>query len=78
MYTHTHIQRHTHTSWEEGTDHKAEADGGYGEDKQEDEHQCGITVSQHSSIRAHLKESLYRVQSMYMLTWLKFVPQYSS
>lgn len=47
---------HTHTSGEEGTDHKAEVDGGNGEDKQEDKDESGVTVSQHSSIRAHLKD----------------------
>lgn len=57
------INTHTYTSWEEGTDHKAEVDGGYGEGKQEDENQRGITVGQHSSIGAHLKESLYRVRT---------------
>lgn len=45
----------THTSWEEGTDHKAEIDSGHGEDKQEDEDQRGVTAGQHRSIRAHLK-----------------------
>lgn len=47
----------THTSWEEGTDHEAEVDGGHGEDKQEDKDQGGVTVSQHSSIGAHLKDT---------------------
>lgn len=50
----TRTRPHTHTSWEEGTDHKTEVDGGYCEDKQEDENQRGVTVGQHSSIRAHL------------------------
>lgn len=45
----------THTSWEEGTDHKAEIDSGHGEDEQEDEDQRGVTAGQHRSIRAHLK-----------------------
>lgn len=46
----------THTSWEEGTDHEAEVDGGHGEDEQEDEDQRGVTVGQHCSVRAHLKK----------------------
>lgn len=48
----------THTSWEEGTDHEAEVDGGHGEDEQEDKDQCGVTVGQHCSVRAHLKQQL--------------------
>lgn len=47
--------KQTHTSWEEATDHEAEADGGHSEDEQEDKDQRGVTIGQHCSIRAHLQ-----------------------
>lgn len=54
--------RERHTSWKEGTDHKAEVDGGHSEREQEDKHQGGVTVAQHCSIRAYLKHHLKEKQ----------------
>ena len=60
---HTHTHTHTHTSWKEGTDHEAEVDGGHGKDEQEHKDQCGVTVGQHCSVRAHLKKTVLSYDS---------------
>lgn len=44
------------TSGEEGADHEAEVNGGHGKHQQEDEHQRGVTVGQHRSVRTHLTQ----------------------
>lgn len=49
-------ERRSTTSGEEGADHEAEADGRHDVHDQEDKDQRGVTVRQHRSVWAHLKE----------------------
>lgn len=60
------IMTTTLTPGEEHADHEAEVNGRYGKNQQEDEHQRGVTVGQHRSVRTHLIENKTQVTNMCM------------